>query len=168
MSTFGINDKELSENLFMLCLQADAAFDQQIADNLNAASIQAKFDPTQLDHRELLVFYLWLARRVVGESPKVLNALQTAYFLVSANSPFNAEDGQKVFQEISQRFYEYDQAMFNAPEHLDVMYVSSYITQRAFAKCPELLVHMPKLEMMISRLMTEWIISVTKTLKELS
>ena len=167
MSAFGIADKELSENLFALCLQADAAFEQQMADAFQSANLQIQYDPSKLDHAELITFYIWLGRRVVGEQPKVLNALQAAYFLTSTNSPFSGQDGQKIFQNISQRFFEYDQAMLNAPEKMDVVYVVPTVTQRVFGHIPEVLVHLPKIEIMASRLFAEWAVSVSKTLKEL-
>ncbi len=168
MSSFGINEKELSENLFTLCLQADAMFDQQMYDAVQAAGIDAKVEPASFDHQELLVFYIWLARRVVDEAPKVLNGLQAAYFLVSSNTAFNGQDGKKVFQSLSERFFEYDEAMSNASSKLDVVYVAGMVATRVFAKSPELMVHLPKLEMILSRLMSEWVLSVSKTIKELS
>lgn len=167
MANYGIADKELSENLFTLSLQADAAFEQQVADSFQASNIQAIYDSSKIDHQELLVFLLWLARRISAEQPKVLNALQVGYFLVSNNSPFSGQDGQKVFQFISQRWFEYDQAMANAPQPLDVVYVSGELARKVFAHVPEVAMHMPRLELIVARLLTEWIVSVTKTIKEL-
>jgi hypothetical protein len=167
MSPIGNAEKELSENLFALCLQADALFEQQMIDNLQAAGIPAQWDANRVDHQELIIFYLWLARRIFSERPKVLNALQVAYYLVSAKTPFNGQDDQKVFQTISQRYFELDQAMSSAAQPLDVVYVSGNVMRRVFDKCPDLLPHLPKLEMIAARLFTEWTVSVTSTMKEL-
>lgn len=167
MTAYGIAQKVLSENLLALSLQADAAFEAQVNDALQAANIQVIYDSSKIDHRELMVFYLWLAKRIAQAEPKVLNALEASYLLTSGNTSFSGEDGQQVFQFITQRYFEYDQAMSNAPQVLDVVYVSGLIAKKVFAHVPEIMVHMPHLELIVARLLTEWIVSVTKTIKEL-
>ncbi len=167
MGWFKISDRDLAETLFALCLQADAAFESQLHDALSPIGVNVTIEQSTIDHRELLIFYVWMAHRMMREHPKVLNSLQSAYFIASVPVGGQTDDGQQLFQLVNQRFYEYDQAMANAADPLDIVYVARPAYQRILAHSPELLVHGPRLEIIVTHLFTEWIVSASRAVKEL-
>lgn len=167
MGFFKISERAIADTLFALCLQADAAFEEQLKDAIRSAGINVEIEPNAIDHRELLLFYCWLSHRIFPDQPKVMNALQTSYYLASINPNANA-DGQQLFQFVNQRFYEYDQAMSNASDPLDIVYVNRVVTPRILSSSPQLMVHEPRLEIMLTHLFTEWIVSVSKTIREMA
>lgn len=164
---FGLSDQDLAENLFAFCLQNDAAFVERFNDGLNSADIKVEWDPKVLDHQELLIFMCWLARRVVPSKPKILNALQSAYYLGSVKQHFGTMQEKVIFESVSKRFYEYDEAMANATETFDIVYVIGPVTERIFANNPALMVHMPKIQLITAHIFTEWVLSLTTTVREL-
>lgn len=164
---FGLSEQDLAENLFAFCLQNDAAFAERFNDGLNSAGIKVEWSTTSLDHQELLIFMCWLARRVVPSKPKILNALQTSYFLGSVKEHFGTMEEKKIFEAVNKRFYEYDQAMANATEQFDIVYVIGPVTERVFSSNPALLVHMPKIQLITAHIFTEWLLSLTTAVKEL-
>lgn len=164
---FGLSEQDLAENLFAFCLQADAAFAERFNDGLTSTGIKVEWNAASLDHQELLIFQCWLARRVVPNKPKILNALQTSYYLGSVKPYFGTMDEKQIFEAVTKRFYEYDQAMANATETFDIVYVISPVCQRVFANNPALLVHMPKIELITAHIFTEWVLSLTSAVREL-
>lgn len=164
---FGLSEQDLAENLFAFCLQNDAAFAERFSDGLSSAAIKVEWQADSLDHQELLIFMCWLARRVVPSKPKLLNALQTAYFLGSVKQHFGTMEEKAIFDAVNKRFYEYDQAMANASETFDIVYVIGPVTERIFAKNPALMVHMPKIQLITAHIFTEWVLSLTTAVREL-
>lgn len=164
---FGLSEQDLAENLFAFCLQADASFPERFNDGLNADGIKVEWNAASLDHQELLIFLTWLARRVIPNKPKMLNALQASYFLGSVKDHFGTMEEKQIFEAVTKRFYEYDQAMANASEPFDIVYVIGPVTERVFANNPALMVHMPKIQLITAHIFTEWVLSITQTVREL-
>lgn len=167
MSVLKTSEQDLAEKLFTLCTQAEASFETQMLDALQASHVSVSFGRQSTNHRELIIFFTWVVRRVVTEYPKILSPLHATHFLSSLHPYFDEISEEQLLQMVTERFTMYDKAMEPAPEPLDLVYVSQVVTPRVFGHDPNLIPHLPKMEIILTRIVSEWVVSIMTTLREI-
>lgn len=167
MPSFGTSEQDIAEKLFTFCVQGDASFQDQFIESMQAAGIHFEFPPDGINHPELIIYYVWMVRRVIPERPKIMSPLHSAHYVASLRTYFDQMNDEQILQMVEQRFEEYDKSMVKAPQNLDLIYTAPYVTQRIFNDPPLLQDHFPKIEIIVTRIFTVWVASVAKAMSQM-
>lgn len=156
--------------IFALCIEEESGFLGHFRDVAAKFGLTSAMPESGIDRRELIVAYLWLAQHMLQDQGKLAGELEHHYvtglqmhhlFRDAANN----EDIRAYFAERAQ-IYEHIAKL--SPNRVDLVDVSQPVCRNVFRNWSELEVHLPRLGMIMTHLMTEWIVTVTRTIDELN
>ncbi|MBI2984482.1 MAG: hypothetical protein HYY50_02560 [Candidatus Kerfeldbacteria bacterium] len=166
----GLSDRELASSLFALCLQADAAFGGEFVDAAASYGYTIHVPEDAIDHGELLIALVWLVQWISRSRPGLVHALGGHYLSAVTSLPYfgNRTDRQALERFFIDRTHHYDSLVERSAQGLDLIEVAYEMSKYALRNWFEVQHHLPRVEIVVAHLLTQWVVSVTQTVKELS
>ncbi len=156
--------------IFALCIEEESGFLGHFHDVSEKFGLTTEMPESGIDRRELIVAYLWLAQHMLQDQGKLAGELEHHFASGLENHHLFRDYAKKeeILTFYSERAESYGQIAKLSPNRVDLVDVSQPICRNIFRNWPDFEIHLPRLGMIMTHLMTEWILTLTRTIDELN
>lgn len=160
---------EFGDLLFPLCVAEQTGFVDRFNDVAERFGFLNKLPDSAVDCRELIVAYVWLMFHVLQAEGKTLDQLRERCIvgLRSHHKFCDFKNTKDITNFLERRSLQYERVAQLSASRVDLVDVCQPISRNVFRAWPEMEPHLPRLGMIMNHLMTEWVVSVVRTIDEL-